>query len=104
MRFKAEVRVTLKRGVLDPQGATVRSALSALGYEGFEEVRVGKLVELWLDAPSEEAARERVREVAARLLANPVLETFSVQVVPDPADAGAPAGGVPARRGEVGGP
>lgn len=104
MRYKAEVRVTLKHGVLDPQGATVKAALGALGYAGFEDVRVGKLVELWLEAPSEEAAREQVREVGERLLANPVLETFSVQVVPVPTAAGAPAGGVPTRPGEVGGP
>lgn len=103
MRYKAEVRVTLKRGVLDPQGATVRSALAALGYEGFEDVRVGKLVELWLEAPSEEAARERVREVGERLLANPVLETFTVQVVPVPSDR-TPVPGGPAGPGEVGVP
>lgn len=103
MRYKAEVRVTLKHGVLDPQGATVQSALAALGYEGFEEVRVGKLIELWLEAPSEEAARERVREVGERLLANPVLETFTVQVAPAPA-ARAPVPGRPAGPGEAGGP
>lgn len=82
MRYKAEVRVTLKPGVLDPQGATVKSALAALGYQGFEDVRVGKLIELWLEAPSEEAARRQVTEAGRRLLANPVLETFAVHLEP----------------------
>lgn len=81
MRYKAEVRVTLRRDVLDPQGAAVDSALRAMGYRGIERVRVGKLIELWLDAPSTGAAQAQAEEIAQRLLANPVLETYQVTLV-----------------------
>lgn len=76
MRYKADVRVTLKRGVLDPQGAAVQGALATLGYRAVEGVRVGKFIEVWLEAASEEEARAQVEEICRRLLANPVLETY----------------------------
>lgn len=80
-RYRAEVRVTLREGLLDPQGQTVRSALDALGFEGLEEVRIGKLVQLWLTAGSRQDAEERVRAMCERLLANPVTENFAIRVV-----------------------
>lgn len=80
MKFKAQVRVTLKWEVLDPQGAAVESALSVMGYEQVAHVRVGKFIELWLEAPSAEAAQATAEEIAQRLLANPVLETYRVTV------------------------
>lgn len=80
MRFAATVTVTLKPGVLDPQGSAVRQALVALGFEGVGEVAVGRHVALELEAPDRGQAEARAREVARRLLANPVLETFEVQV------------------------
>lgn len=80
MRFRAEVKVTLKKGVLDPQGAAVQGALNTLGYAHVGDVRVGKLVELWLDAESAEQARAEVEEVARRVLANPVLESFHISL------------------------
>lgn len=80
MKFKAQVRVTLKREVLDPQGAAVESALPVMGYHQVAYVRVGKFIELWLEAPSAEAAQTTAEEIAQRLLANPVLETYQVTV------------------------
>lgn len=82
MQFKAEVKVTLKRGVLDPQGAAVQGALKTLGYSDFTGVRVGKLVELWLTAENEAAAREQVEAVSKKLLANPVLEHYTFTLTP----------------------
>ncbi|RKQ84775.1 phosphoribosylformylglycinamidine synthase subunit PurS [Brockia lithotrophica] len=78
MRFKAEVRVTLRRDVLDPQGSAVEGALRAMGYDGVKRVRMGKWIELWLEAPSPADAQSQAEEMARRLLANPVLETYQV--------------------------
>jgi len=80
LKFKAQVRVTLKREVLDPQGAAVESTLPVMGYQQVAHVRVGKLIELWLEAPSAESAQTAAEEIAQRLLANPVLETYQVTV------------------------
>lgn len=101
MPFRAEVKVLLRPGVLDPQGAAVERALHALGYPGVREVRVGKVVELWLDAADEAQAREQVEEMGRRLLANPVLERFTFTLAPvAPAATPAPraAPGEPAAR------
>ena len=80
MRYKAEVRVTLRRDVLDPQGSAVDNALQVMGYSGIASVRVGKLIELWLESSSLEEAQAQVEEMAQRLLANPVLETYQVSL------------------------
>lgn len=82
MQFKAEVKVTLKRGVLDPQGVAVEGALRSMGYAGVEGVRVGKLVELWVQAASEAEASRLVEEASRRLLANPVLESYTFTLAP----------------------
>jgi phosphoribosylformylglycinamidine synthase PurS subunit len=78
--FRAEVSVMLKPGISDPQGLTIERALPALGYAGVSEVRVGKLVELSVEAVSEEEARTRVLEMCERLLANPVIESYEVKI------------------------
>jgi phosphoribosylformylglycinamidine synthase len=80
MTFKAEVSVMLKPGISDPQGLTLERALPALGYEGVSEVRVGKRIELSLEAPSEKEAQQRVLEMCERLLANPVIESYEVTI------------------------
>lgn len=80
MRYRAKVYVTLKRGVLDPQGKAVRGGLTALGYAGVEDVRIGKFIEILVDAPGEAAARESVEQMCTRLLANPVIEDFRFEV------------------------
>jgi phosphoribosylformylglycinamidine synthase PurS subunit len=82
MMYKAEVKVSLKAGVLDPQGVAVANAVKTLGYEGIPQVRIGKLVEVWVEAASEEEARAKVQEIGAKILANPVMETFTFTLAP----------------------
>jgi phosphoribosylformylglycinamidine synthase subunit PurS len=79
-KFEAVVNVLLKPGISDPQGQTIERALPALGYEGVEGVRVGKHIELSVEASSEEEARARIQEMCERLLANPVIEFYEVTV------------------------
>jgi phosphoribosylformylglycinamidine synthase subunit PurS len=78
----ARVFVTLKRGVLDPQGKAVARSLGTLGYGEVQDVRLGKYVEVQLEGDDVEQARERVAEMCRRLLANTVIEDFRVEVVP----------------------
>lgn len=82
MRFRAQVVVSLKDGLLDPQGKAVEGSLPALGWTNVSEVRIGRYVELDVEAPDEAAAVSQVHAMAERLLSNPVIETFRiVQVV-----------------------
>ena len=76
----ARVYVTLKKSVFDPQGKTIHDALRSLGYEGVADVRQGKFFEVALEGVSAEKARETAEEVARRVLANPVIESFRVEV------------------------
>ncbi len=78
--MKARVHVTLKRGVLDPQGEAVRHALGSLGFDGVGDVRMGKVIELDLAETDEAAARARVREMCEKLLANTVIEDYAVEL------------------------
>jgi phosphoribosylformylglycinamidine synthase len=80
MRFTAEVKVMLKDGISDPQGQTIERALPALGYTGVGEVRVGKRIELKLDAEDADDARTKVEDLCDRLLANTVIESFEVEI------------------------
>ena len=86
--YKARVLISLKKGVLDPQGSTVKSALGSLGYSGIKDVRVGKFLDVTLEAPDSASAEEQVREMARRLLANPVLEDFNLVIEPGPEVSG----------------
>jgi phosphoribosylformylglycinamidine synthase PurS subunit len=79
--MRARVFVTLKPSVFDPQGKTITDALHSLGYAGVEDVRQGKYFEMEVAAPSAEQAIATAREVADKLLANPVIETYRVEVV-----------------------
>jgi phosphoribosylformylglycinamidine synthase len=78
---KAVVTVTLKRDVLDPQGQAIQRAAAALGHTGVRDVRQGKRFEIELDAPDRAAAERLVAELAAKLLANPVIEDFRIESV-----------------------
>lgn len=80
--FLALVRVTLKEGVLDPQGRTIAGALQSLGYQGVEAVRVGKHIQIRLRGADYAEARRQLTEMGQRLLANPVLEDFRFTVEP----------------------
>ncbi len=88
--YRADVVVTLKPEVNDPQGVTVRAALQSLGFRQVEEVRVGKYLRLDVAAPSREQAEAAVEAMCRRLLANSVIEDFRFTVGPVPEVAGAP--------------
>jgi phosphoribosylformylglycinamidine synthase subunit PurS len=81
VRFEALVEVRLRPGISDPQGATIERALPALGFEGVSDVRVGKAVRFFLEAPDAQAARSVTLAVTERLLANPVLEEAEVRLL-----------------------
>ncbi|MGB3146476.1 MAG: phosphoribosylformylglycinamidine synthase subunit PurS [Paracoccaceae bacterium] len=78
--MKARVHVLLKDGVLDPQGEAVRHALGALGFSGVEAVRQGKVIELDLAATDKTAAEAEVKAMCEKLLANTVIEKYSVEI------------------------
>lgn len=78
--MKAKVRVTLKKGILDPQGKAVLRSLQQLGYTGLKEVRIGKFIEIEMDPKSGEDPRKRVAGMCEKLLANTVIEDFQFEV------------------------
>lgn len=78
--MKARVFVTLKPSVFDPQGRTIAEALHSMGYTGIGDVRQGKYFELEVDAPSAEKAHALASEVADRVLANTVIESYRIEV------------------------
>jgi phosphoribosylformylglycinamidine synthase subunit PurS len=79
--MRARVYVTLKPSVFDPQGRVVADALVSLGYQDVKDVRQGKFFEVELDGGDRTAARARVTEMADKLLANPVIESYRVEVL-----------------------
>ncbi len=79
--MKAQIKVTLKQGVLDPQGKAIESALGALGFSGIEDVRQGKFIEVQLAETDEARAREQVEKMCKDLLANLVIENYSYELV-----------------------
>ncbi len=78
--MKARVHIRLKDGVLDPQGKAIGNALKGLGFAGVGEVRQGKLIELDLADTDPVAARARVDDMCRQLLANPVIETYAIEI------------------------
>ena len=79
--MKAKVYVTLKQGVLDPQGKAIQHSVGLLGYKGIADVRQGKYFEITLDdAVDAESARERVERMAKDVLSNPVIEDYRVEI------------------------
>ena len=78
--MKAKVHVTLKNGVLDPQGKAVQHALSALGFDGIDDVRQGKFIELELAETDTDAARALVTDMCESLLANTVIENYAIEI------------------------
>jgi phosphoribosylformylglycinamidine synthase PurS subunit len=81
--LRVRVLVRPKEGILDPQGQAVERALPALGYEGVSNVRVGRLIELDVDDGDAEAVAASVREMCERLLANPLIESYQVEPLPE---------------------
>jgi phosphoribosylformylglycinamidine synthase len=80
--MKARIKVTLKSGVLDPQGKAIQNALASLGFSGVNDVRQGKYIEVDLAETAEAKAREQVERICRELLANTVIENYSYELVP----------------------
>ncbi len=80
-KFAAKIEVKFKPGVLDPQGETIKHALLNLDYTDVESVKTGKLFWVELESESIASARKTVKELSDRLLANPVIEDFEVEIV-----------------------
>lgn len=78
--YQAKVYVTLRPSVLDPAGTAVRSGLAHMGYENVSKVRIGKYIELELTAESEASAQSQLDKICDRLLANPVIENYRIEV------------------------
>ena len=78
--MKATIHVTLKKEVLDPQGDAVRRALTSLGFAGVKQVRMGKLIEVEIDGTDAAKAEGELRDMCAKLLANPVIENFEFEL------------------------
>ncbi|HEX4894455.1 MAG TPA: phosphoribosylformylglycinamidine synthase subunit PurS [Hyphomicrobiaceae bacterium] len=78
--MKARIRITLKNGVLDPQGKAIQNALGALGFGGVDGVRQGKYIEIDLAEKDESKARELVERMCRELLANTVIENYSFEI------------------------
>jgi phosphoribosylformylglycinamidine synthase len=78
--MKAKVYVTLKKGVLDPQGRAVMGALKSMDFGEVKDVRVGKYMELELDGDSKEVEEKRLREMCEKLLANTVVENYRIEI------------------------
>src|SRR5438067_13866955 len=105
MKYEARVEITHLPGIADPQGATVERSLPALGYDNVSHVRVGKSIRLVVDVPDEAAGLTQVDEVCRRLLANPVIEAYGVELteLASAATAALPTGaaGAGARDGDA---
>ncbi|MGE0022902.1 MAG: phosphoribosylformylglycinamidine synthase subunit PurS [Hyphomicrobium sp.] len=80
--MKARIKITLKNGVLDPQGKAIQNALGALGFAGIDDVRQGKYIEVDVAGMSEGEAREAVERMCRDLLANTVIENYTFELAP----------------------
>lgn len=78
--MKARVIVTLKSGILDPQGKAIEGALRSLAIEGVIGVRQGKIFDIEIDAPDKERARKTLGEACERLLANAIVENYAIEI------------------------
>lgn len=79
--IKARVTVTLKNGVLDPQGKAIEGALATLGFDGVGQVRQGKVFDVEIDAKDKKAAEAEIKSMCEQLLANTVIENYSVTLI-----------------------
>ena len=78
--MRARITITLKPGVLDPQGKAIQGALGSLGFSGVEEVRQGKVIDIALADTDADAARERLNAMCEKLLANTVIESYAIEL------------------------
>ncbi|MGH6875089.1 MAG: phosphoribosylformylglycinamidine synthase subunit PurS [Aestuariivirgaceae bacterium] len=78
--MKAKIRITLKKGVLDPQGKAIQGALGSLGFAGVENVRQGKYIELEMAETDADKARSEIRSMCEKLLANTIIENYDIEL------------------------
>lgn len=78
--MKAKVFVTLKKGVLDPQGKAVKGSLARTGYDFVKDVRIGKAIELEIDDMPKDEATKKIKEICEKLLANTVMENYKIEI------------------------
>lgn len=78
--FQAKVYVSLKKGLADPQGSTIKEALESLGYRNLSEVRFGKYIEVKLRAKGKKGAEQKLKEMCGKLLVNPIIEEYSYHI------------------------
>lgn len=78
--YKATISITFRPSILDPEGKTVRHALTNLGYEQVSQVRMGTQAEVWIETEDEDEARRIATDASEELLANPVTENFEIQL------------------------
>jgi phosphoribosylformylglycinamidine synthase subunit PurS len=78
--MKAKIRITLKKGVLDPQGKAIAGALGSLGFTGVENVRQGKYIELEMAETDVEKARSQITSMCEKLLANTIIENYDIEL------------------------
>jgi len=78
--MKAKIRITLKKGVLDPQGKAIAGALGSLGFTGVENVRQGKYIELEMTETDVETARSQITSMCEKLLANTIIENYDIEL------------------------
>jgi phosphoribosylformylglycinamidine synthase len=81
-KYHSRIYVTLRASVLDPAGTAVESGLHQLGYQGVEQVRIGKYIELTLQASDRDNAKQQLDQMCDRLLANPVIENYRFELTP----------------------
>lgn len=78
--YSAKIKVTLRKSILDPQGKAVEHSFLSLGYDKIKDTRIGKFIELKIDAADENEARKMTDEVCSKLLANPVMEDYDFEI------------------------
>ncbi|NES07851.1 MAG: phosphoribosylformylglycinamidine synthase subunit PurS [Okeania sp. SIO2F4] len=79
-QYQAQIHVTLRPSVLDPAGTAVQSGLAQMGHKNVEQIRIGKYIELKLQATDEATAREQIELICDKLLANPVIENYRFEL------------------------
>ena len=79
--MKARIKIMLKSGVLDPQGAAIKQALNNIGFESVTGVRQGKVIELEVDGPNKSEVRSEIESMCNKMLANTVIENFEIEVL-----------------------
>jgi phosphoribosylformylglycinamidine synthase subunit PurS len=78
--YSSRIKITLRKSILDPQGKAVEHSIESLGYKNVKDTRIGKYIELKLEAASEDEARKITEEVCKKLLANPVMEDYEYEI------------------------